>query len=229
MMSEFGSKSRDFAQRGILNFINYNDMINSEKYKYLINEITEIVRYPQTSNFTSSILLFRDYLNRLFTWKKILKNDFKLIKSQEFHNLFLDLNPIWINELVSEEKIISDLKEFNIFIKSGRFYDSLFVYLYINWELFQSHVEISEYNLPNPYEPCLKIIKRVKNIYSHNGVFEIGNISFKNLEKYYSYTLPSTDDNFLNFIDENYNYKINKIPNQEETNQLWQEFQSLKK
>lgn len=64
-------------------------------------------------------------------------------------------------------------------------------------------------------------MERVNHIYTHNVQFQIGGFTFKNTEKYKGFKLPSIDSKFLNYIER----KCAEIPNQEETNQLWEEFQ----
>ena len=98
--------------------------------------------------------------------------------------------------------------------------------MFVYWSIYENNEEVSIHNLPNPYLPVIKIIERAKTIYTQNGQFQIGNITFNNFEKYKSFVMPSLDEDFLNFIDKKIHKSMRNIPNQEKTNQLWVEFQS---
>lgn len=200
-------------------------MIN--KYNDLLESFKEKFDQAPKMNHASSILLFRHYLHVLLEWKKLLGNDSEYIKSPEAHNLFLDLNPDWLQELKPFEEFYQDLLGMGINVGTGRSRESTFIYLFICWEMYKDKPEISQYNLPNPYEAVIKIVEREKSIMSHHAQFVINDITFLNREKYRDFKLPSLEDAFLDFIDSKYDFKKNKIPNQTETNQLWEEF-SLK-
>lgn len=147
---------------------------------------------------------------------------FTRVKS--FHNLFLDLSPDWKNEIFSEEVVIDDLKRvgFQDISRVPRHLNGFFLCMYLNWEVFKGYPEITKFSdLANPYEAVSKIVIRGGSIFTYQGFFEIDNRSYL----YYDgkFRLPSTDDKFLDFIDE----RCTDYPNQEKVNQLWVDFQKI--
>lgn len=96
-------------------------------------------------------------------------------------------------------------------------------YLFIYWEVYKDSNEIRELAIENIYLSVIKILERVSSLYTYNAQFQIGNTTFKNEEKYRGYKLPTLDNGFLNYIE----HTCSEIPNQEETNQLWENYQKL--
>lgn len=199
-------------------------MKRKEKYIKLIGQLKSVnYQGPDEKNIVS-ILLFRNYLTELFSLKRKLGNDSDYIKSSDAHNIFLDINPSWFPEIKDLNSFIEDLKKNNINIPTGRYWNSLFVYLFIYWEVYKDTEDLNKFGVDNPYLSTIKILERVQHIYVYGGQIEIGNFTFKNSDKYRGYKLPSLDDEFLNYLEEN----CSEIPNQEKTNQLWLFFQELK-
>lgn len=199
--------------------MNYSDQINIELEKIVLENNTG-------NKFTvSNILLFRDYLTCLKLWKINLGVDPNFIKSKPAHNLFLHMP----TEVTADFAPYDDFK--NILIKKGfqvkgeRFFDDYFIYLYIQWLLLSKTANLSLNNLPAPYESVIKIIQRGGSIYVVNGQFEIDGIGYKNSEKYFGYRLPSLEDDFLTYIEENLRQRgTQDIPNQEETNRFYDRY-----
>ena len=206
-------------------------MIKSEKYSSELNKVKQYLTRFSKQNRVSNVLLFRDYLNKLDLWKQKLGFDSDRIylgKGRSFHNLFLKISANWVNEIKNQDEFNNDLLNLiDVELKGGRFYDDLFIYLFIYWELCKDFKEIKEHDLPNPYEPLIKIIMRSEYIYTQNGNIQIDNITINNLEKYNNYHLPSLEFDFLDYIDE-MSEKNKVIPNQEKTNQLWEEYSKQK-
>jgi hypothetical protein len=172
----------------------------------------------------SDITLFREYQSRLFDWKNKLNFDGYdfFNKKKSYHNLFLNLSPSWLPEIFSQETVISDLTNWGVKnIHDGlREYQGYFIYLYLNWEVFKSTVEISQYeNLKHPYEPVFKIISRGGLIsFSTDNKFVIDQRTYLKYDNLFQ--MPSIEDNFLDFID----LKCTDYPNQEKIDLLWFEF-----
>ncbi|MDR2207256.1 MAG: hypothetical protein LBE36_13990 [Flavobacteriaceae bacterium] len=200
-------------------------MEKEKKYLELSSKIKNCISHNNKRNDVVSVLLFRNYLTELFALKKELGNNSEFIKNPDAHNIFLDIKPDWLGELKNIDSFIDDLKQNNINISTGRYLNGLFVYLYTYWELYKDSKELSRYGKENIYLSTIKILQRIKDIYVYGGQFEIGDFTFKNEDKYQGYKLPSLDDDFLDYIEK----KCSDIPNQEQTNQLWEEFQNMKK
>lgn len=196
-------------------------MDNSEVYNNEIEKIKLIINKPKSDDSILCILLFRDYLTKLFIWKKKLGNDSEFIKHKESHNLFLELSPILGIKLKSLDEFKNDLKNTGIETNGTRFFDDIFIYSIVHWNMFKDFKEVKRENLLSPYDSVSKLLERTKYIYIHNGSFEIGNFTFSSIEKYNSFSLPSIDDDFLEFVERKY---TQKIPNQKEINILWKEF-----
>ena len=199
----------------------------SEELKKILIEYKTRFKSNSKDKDIASILLFRHYLTNLFKLKKELGNDSNFIKSPNSHNIFLELNPSWLEELKDLESFYEDLRKYNIKFSTGRFLDGLFIYLFVYWEIYKDTNEIKNLQKENIYLPLIKIIERVNTIYTQNAQFEIGGITFRNAEKYRDFKLPSLNDDFLDFINSKYSseYGID-IPNQDETNLLWEEFKN---
>lgn len=196
-------------------------MDNLEIYTNEIEKIKLITNNPKSDDSILCILLFRDYLTKLFIWKKKLGNDSEFIKHKESHNLFLELSPNLDIKLKSLEEFNNDLRNAEIETNGRKFFDDIFMYLIVYWNMFKDLNEIKNKNLLSPYDSISKLLERTKYIYIHNGSFEIGNFTFSSIEKYNGFLLPSLEDNFLDFVEKKY---TQKNPNQNEINILWEEF-----
>ena len=81
-------------------------MADTNKYSEELQKFADKFNATTAVDTPVNILLFRDYLTKLFRWKKALGNDSEFIKSREAHNLFLDLRPEWINDLNPRRSLI---------------------------------------------------------------------------------------------------------------------------
>lgn len=207
--------------------------ISNQKYS---NELTKVIFELNNSdkkhNRVSNILLLRDFFNKLDQCRiKLGQNSNRNLNGniRKFSNIFLTISADWINELKTQEEFNLDLFERGYKVIGGRAIDDLYLYLYVYWELCKEFDEIKVCDF-NPYLSVLKIIERSEMMYVHSGSLNIDLLTFNNLEKYYSYELPSIEDDFLNYID-TLCMKANgqwEIPDQQKTNQLWEEFQKQK-
>lgn len=177
-----------------------------------------------------SILLFRDYSTKLNLWKTNLNAKKPNIINKKSHNIFLDLSPQWISELKSLDDFNNDLMEIGIEVRRGRFFEDIFIYLYVYWQVFKDTNEIKSMNLPDLYDSLKIILEKTEYIYTIDGYFQIDNITFNDFKKYENFLLPSLENDFLDFLDEKITLDGSlHIPNQQEVNVLWEEFRGLKK
>jgi len=195
------------------------------QYRGKLNTVKHLLNIERIGFRYSDILLFREYQGRLFKWKKALNADnFDLFnKKKAFHNLFIDLNPSWLEDLISEEMVVKDLTilGFKNVYSSFRDYYGFFICMYINWEIFKEKKEIKTYDwLDHPYEPVFKIIMRGGSISNSELKFVIDGQTYMKYDN--NFKMPSVSENFLEFIDD----VCRDFPNQEKVNQLWEEFQN---
>jgi len=208
--------------------------ISTEKYN---DELTKVIigikKNNEKQTRVSNILLFRDFLNKLDQFRVALGQESQRNFSgniRKFSNLFPFFSTDWINELKTQEEFNRDIFEKGYKVVGGRTIDDLYIYLYVYWELCKDFDEIKTLYSFNPYLPVIKIIERSEMLHVHSGSLNIDLLTFNNLEKYYSYKLPSLEDTFLDYIDQ-ICMKTGgqwEIPDQEKTNQLWEEFQNQK-
>ncbi|MCQ9637797.1 hypothetical protein MP478_00175 [Chryseobacterium sp. WG14] len=185
------------------------------------------------SDNISSILLFKDYIFRLKTWKDTLNIEyipFGKFLNLDRNNLLIDINPEWNNEMMPYSEFCSHLNDqLNISLPQGRIQNSLFIYLFVYWEIYKSHpliMKIMQENpkLSHPYEGIVKIFRN-DYIYVMEGI-NISGVTMRNSSM--NLKLPSIEDSFLEYIDLECKLIGNDgIPNQEKVNELWQKFQSL--
>lgn len=172
----------------------------------------------------SSILLFKDFMRRLNIWKECLHTKFNNFDRKNL-NLFNDLN--FDNSLLEEYESFSEYIRLNFDNYSGLNYNYFFIYIYIYWELYKNSLEINGCeDVENPYESIVKIVANKNMVYKREGI-NVCNITMRDLSK--PFKLPSLDDNFLKYIDSKCKLVgSGGIPNQNETDELWREFQQLK-
>jgi hypothetical protein len=196
-----------------------------EKYQKILKNFNYI--YTTDIRFKySDIVLFREYQTRLYAWKQELNlntPDF-FNKSKEYHNLLADLFQDWESKVIPFDDIINDLKKLGIpFVDNTlRDFQGFLLSLYVNWEILKKdNTEINNYTyLKHPYFPIYKIILRGGLIQLVHNKFMIDNKIYLRYDNQFS--LPSLEDDFLNYIDSN----VTDFPNQEKVNQLWENFKS---
>jgi|GEM_PF-2062011 len=199
-------------------------MNNLEIYDNEIDKIKSIITKTKTDDSIILILLFRDYLTKLSVLKEKLGIPSEYIKNKESHNLLPELDPHWSNKTKTLSEFNDDLKNAGLKINGGKFFDDIFLYLILNWNINKHYSGDLNNELESPYDSLSKILERTLNISVINGQFQIGNITFNNREKYKNFILPSLDDRFLEYVETNTIQKPIKIPNQIEINELWKKF-----
>jgi len=165
-----------------------------DEYHSRINKIKSLIEHNQNNKTKySNLVLFKDYLSRLFLWRDKLNINNTHLKSQESHNILTHLDNLYTTFF--EQECANVKTNFN---------DS-FIHLYACWNTLEPFLNLSNFkNLPSPYDSIIKIIIKGGEIYIHNGVYHIDEYGIsiskilKGEEKCF---LPSLDDAFLDFID----------------------------
>lgn len=197
----------------------------TDRYQDIVEELEFLKEVKKKEFRYSNILLFREYQTRLFAWKTACGYNGidSFNKSKNFHNIFIDISLNLSSQIIPEEKVINDLKSRGVdYVRfTFRDYDGFFICMYINWEIFKSEPEISSYpGLSNPYLPAFQIIARGGTIFNSELKFEIDNgQTFRRYDRLFH--LPSLEEDFLMFIDDN----SNDFPNQERVDFLWSRFE----
>lgn len=205
-----------------------------EIFNKKFDEFKSEIFKSQNSNNTSAILLFKEYLKRINKWYNavgIIEKWHTIYRTDTSHNLVYLIRPELLENIISIEDFKSNLINDKRFDSSRKALDISILYAYLCWEVFKNNLQFDNYkDLPNPYEPVIKILKRGNHIIrGEMATIEIDALPiFKNLDFTKNF-LPSYDYNFLDYIDEICERNgSGGIPNQEKTNQLWEEFQKLK-
>ncbi|MEG0983965.1 hypothetical protein [Algoriella sp.] len=82
--------------------------------------------------------------------------------------------------------------------------------------------------MPNPYLSVIKILLRGGHIFYNNTYYNVSDIDIRKSPNTLNFILPSIDDNFLDYIDSKCKLMgSDGIPNPEQVNELWQEFQQI--
>ncbi len=123
----------------------FNEILN-KKYQGLLKKLSKLKNINDNKFTFSKILIFREYQSRLYDWKAATGydgHDF-FNKTKDYHNLFLDINPTWLDELIDEKQIVKDLNNLGLdFIYSAlKEFSGFFMYLYINWEIFKDRMKL---------------------------------------------------------------------------------------
>jgi len=208
-------------------------MTTKEIFIEKLNDFKSKIIVPKRIETTASFLLFKDYLAKMYDFYKILNKeqdwDYCIYKTKEGHNLTNLVSPNFLNDCISLEDFrVNYLNDVNFGTSKYRGFEYIFIYYSIYWEIFIETSQTKKIEtLMNPYDSVIKILLRGNHIYKGEmSTIEIDNLSVK---KETDFRLPSLDYDFLDYIDEKCERSGSKgIPNQEETNQLWEEFKKLK-
>lgn len=209
-------------------------MTTNKLFATKLANIKSQIKEAQREKNTASFLLFKDYLTKMFTWYEVLgiQNNWEnyIFRTKEGHNLIHLIDPKFMDNLINLEDFRTDyLNDTYLHKIKHKGFEYIFVYYSIYWEIFKNESKFESYiNLPNPYESVIKILTRGNHIYKGEmSTFEIDRLTIKND---LGFKLPSLDNDFLDYIDEVCLRSGSAgIPNQEKTNQLWEEFQKIKK
>lgn len=200
--------------------------METQKYIEAVRDISNIKRPHDPVSRVSNVLLFREYLRRLRLWKLYFGTAAELnVIDKSDHNLLTYLSgEDGYDSIPSYETFITDLRNFGIDFSGPRSFEGIFAYLIVMWELMSNNNFILKSSLPNPYEPLKILLQRTNSVYKLDGQLHIDTITFNDFNKYAEYELPSLDINFLNFIDEQYRFGVEGVPNQDATSLLLNQF-----
>ncbi|MCR5862697.1 hypothetical protein LRS05_11315 [Flavobacterium sp. J372] len=200
--------------------------METQKYIDAVREISTIERPHHSVSRVSNVLLFREYLRRLRLWKFYFGEAGELnIIDKSNHNLLTYLSgEDGYDNTPTYETFITDLRNKGTDFSGPRSFEGIFAYLIVMWELFSNNNLILNNGLPDPYEPLKILLQRTNSIYKLDGQLHIDTITFNDFRKYAEYELPSLDINFLDFVDEQYSFGIEGVPNQYTTNLLLDQF-----
>jgi hypothetical protein len=198
-----------------------------------LNEFKSQIPTSTTKN-TSGVLLFKDYLvrmNKYYQTIGIIEKWGSIFRTDISHNLVYIIAPELLENIISLDNFKNSLLTDGHFDRSRQGLDIPILYAYLCWEVCKNNDQLNIYrNLPNPYEPVIKILARGNHIKrGEMATIEIDILPvFKNLDFTKTF-LPSYNTDFLNYIDEVSERSGSRgIPNIEKTNELWEEFQKLK-
>jgi hypothetical protein len=205
-----------------------------EIFNEKFNEFKALTFKAQNSNNTAAVLLFKEYLKRMNEWyvaKNVIEKWHTIFRTDASHNLVYLIAPELLENIISLEEFKRTLIDDDRFDRSRQGLDMPIVYAYLCWEIYKNNNQFDDYrDLPNPYGPVMKILTRGNHIKrGEMATIEVDVLPiFKNLDFAKTF-LPSYDGDFLDYIDEVCERSgSGGIPNQEKTNQLWEEFQKLK-
>ncbi|MCD0470487.1 hypothetical protein [Flavobacterium sp. JAS] len=186
----------------------------------------------ENANNTAGVLLFKEYLKIMNKWYAnidIIEKWGTIFRTDTSHNLVYLIAPQLLESVISLEDFKKNLIVDKRFDTSRKGLDVPILYAYLCWEVFKNDPSFNHFiNLPNPYEPVIKILTRGNHIVrGEMATIEIDVTPiFKDLD-FSKIFLPSCDDLFLNYIDEVCQRSGSRgIPNQEKTSQLWEEFKN---
>lgn len=157
-----------------------------------------------------------NWLN-LISYQHDLLNIVGLIEHDLLKNV-ISLNDFRKNDLQKDDT-------FNLY--GARSLDAGLIHALFCWDLFKDNPLFDEFkNLPNLYDP-IKLLYFRGHCVGKSDLRTITIDSILSVKKQTDFRLPSLDNRFLNYLD-----KVCKrsgsagIPNQEETNELWEIFKS---
>ncbi|TPN89240.1 hypothetical protein [Aquimarina algicola] len=210
-------------------------MIKNDLYNRFINDFIFITEFNHTKHglidfSIANACLLAHAFTQINEWKTNMKVDPMYFKGS------FNLIPIVFGEENNFEidLVRDDLKGKIQLLSSPRMkkFIHLFLSLYIYWEQNKDVNPKTFYNnnLLNPYEPIIILYKRggfINKESKTGGTIFVGSIfvSSSYLEGEVTLLLPSLEEGFLNYVDKS--FKNNKIPTQEEIDQIYKEWKRL--
>ncbi|MBL3547555.1 hypothetical protein [Chryseobacterium sp. KMC2] len=203
-----------------------------DQFNKILQEFLENKNITNNKVNTASVLLFKEYLKRMHVWYEKLNMGekwFFMYRLDEAHNIVHFVDSHLLDSVITLEDFRKTF-DIGMFYVDNKGLDIPILYGYICWELFKEYPQFNKYkDLPDPYEPVIKILKRGNNIRrGEMKSIEInGQVIFKDLDFTKNY-LPSFDDEFLNYLDNNCERLADKgIPNSEKIQDMWKEFREM--
>ncbi|WP_281322472.1 hypothetical protein [Flavobacterium aestivum] len=207
-----------------------------ENFQEKLKEFKNQIKGRKIDSDTAGILLFKDFLSKMSEWnhEASFTEDWisKISRQHDLLNIVgivapdLLKNVISLNEFRNNDPQYGDT--FNL--SSARGLDAGLIYALFCWDSFKDNPVFDKYkNLPDPYD-SIKALYITGHYVDRSEPTKITIDSKCIVRTQTDFRLPSLDYDFLDYIDEVCERRgSDGIPNQEKTNQLWEEFQKQKK
>lgn len=207
-----------------------------ENFQEKLKEFKSQIKGRKTDKDTSGILLFKDFLSKMDEWNHAIGFPEDWIRKISFQHELLNIVGILAPELLKNIISLNDFRNndpqkgdtFNL--SSARGLDAGLIYAIFCWDLFKDNPVFDKYkNLPDPYE-SIKVLYITGHYVDKSEPRTITIDSKSDVRTQSSLRLPSSDYDFLDYIDKvcERNGGSGGIPNQERTNQLWEDFKKNK-
>jgi hypothetical protein len=206
-----------------------------ENFQNKLKEFKKQIRGRKTDSDTAGILLFKDFQSKMNDWNlEIGFTDDWINKISRQHDLLnivgivapdLLENVISLNEFRNNDPQIGDT--FNL--SSARGLDAGLIHALFCWDLFKDNPVFDKFkNLPDPYD-AIRVLYITGHYVDKPEPNKITIDSKYIVRAQTNFRLPSLEYGFLDYIDEICERSgSDGIPNQEKTNQLWEDFQKSK-
>jgi hypothetical protein len=207
-----------------------------ENFQDKLNEFKNQIKGRKTQADTSGILLFKDFLSKMEEWNNVIgfTEDWisKISRQHDLLNVVGIIAPHLLKNVISLNDFRSNNPQngdtFNL--SSARSLDAGLIHALFCWDFFKNNSVFDKFkNLPNPYD-SIKALYITGHYVDKSEPTKITIDSKFDVKKQTDFRLPSLDYDFLDYIDSvcERNGGTGGIPNQERTNQLWEEFQKKK-
>lgn len=206
-----------------------------ENFQEKLKEFKNQIKGRKTDIDTAGILLFKDFLAKMNDWNHVIGFTEDWIRKISFQHELLNIVGIVTPELLTNVISLDEFRNnypqkgdtFNL--SSARGLDAGLIHSLFCWDLFKDSQVFDKYkNLPDPYES-------IKALYITGHYVDKSEPRTITIDSKYAprlqtdFRLPSLDYVFLDYIDKvSIRSGTGGIPNQEKTNQLWEEFQKIK-
>jgi hypothetical protein len=207
-----------------------------ENFQDKLNELKNQIKGRKIQTDTSGILLFKDFLSKMEEWNNVIgfPQDWlnKISRQHDLLNIVGIIAPDLLKNVIS----LNDFRNNNpqngdtFNLSSARSLDAGLIHALFCWDFFKNNSVFDKFkNLPNPYD-SIKELYITGHYVDKSEPTKITIDSKFDVRKQTDFRLPSLDYAFLDYIDSvcERNGGSGGIPNQEKTNQLWEEFQKKK-
>lgn len=207
-----------------------------ENFQDKLNEFKRQIKGRKRESDTAGILLFKDFLSKMEEWNYAVgftENWInKISRQHDLLNIVGIIAPDLLKNVISLNDFRSNIPQngdtFNL--SSARSLDAGLIHALFCWDLFKKNSVFDKFkNLPNPYD-SIKTLYITGHYVDKSEPTKITIDSKSDVKKQTDFRLPSLDHDFLDYIDSvcERNGGSGGIPNQERTNQLWEEFKMKK-
>ena len=206
-----------------------------ENFQDKLKEFKRQIKGRKTESDTAGILLFKDFLSKMTEWNHSIgfTDDWvnKISRQHDLLNIVGIVAPDLLKNVISLNDFRSNTPQngdtFNL--SSAGSLDAGLIHGLFCWDIFKNNSVFDKFkNLPNPYD-AIKILYITGHYVDKSEPSKITIDSNFDVRRQTDFRLPSLDYDFLDYIDEQCQRSgSGGIPNQEKTNQLWEEFKQKK-